>query len=244
MIRFSRRDVMTAGAAALAAPAVLRAHDALASSGTLNVYAWKGFFDQNTLLADFTNATGVNVQLTTYTSNGEAESQAARGRRQGLRPHLPLGRHRPELLQGRAAAADRRSQAEGGADHPLDLPQLAQARRGVSRPPLPRAVRLGHRGPHLGSDQVRHQVGRDLLWRPLARRPSEADRDPPVLRLHRRRALSRRHRRTALRPGAGHVQVGGGCAPRVRRLPEVHPRPQGQHRRHSGTTRRKRPPPS
>lgn len=75
MIRFSRRDVMKAGAAVLAAPAVLRAHDALATSGTLNVYAWKGFFDQNTLLADFTNATGVNVRLTTYTSNGEAESK-------------------------------------------------------------------------------------------------------------------------------------------------------------------------
>jgi len=75
MSRLSRRDLMKAGAFALAAPAVLRASDALASSGTLNVYAWSDYFANNTLLADFTNATGVNVALATYGSNGEAEAK-------------------------------------------------------------------------------------------------------------------------------------------------------------------------
>ena len=75
MSRLSRRDLMKAGALAFAAPAVLRAHDALASSGTLAVYAWSDYFDRNTLLADFTNSTGVNVTLTTYGSNEEAEAK-------------------------------------------------------------------------------------------------------------------------------------------------------------------------
>lgn len=75
MIRLSRRDMMKAGALALAAPAVLRAPDALASSGSLAVYAWGDYFNDNTLLADFTNATGVTVELTTYGSNDEAEAK-------------------------------------------------------------------------------------------------------------------------------------------------------------------------
>lgn len=74
MTRLSRRDLMKAGALALAAPAALRAHDALASSGSLAVHAWSDYFDKNTLLADFTNATGINVMLTTYGSNEEAEA--------------------------------------------------------------------------------------------------------------------------------------------------------------------------
>ena len=75
MTRFSRRDVMKAGAFALAAPAVLRAHDALASSGSVVVYAWGDYFDKNTVLADFTNATGIKVELSTYGSNGEVENK-------------------------------------------------------------------------------------------------------------------------------------------------------------------------
>ncbi len=75
MTRFTRRDIMKAGAFALAAPAVLRAHDALASSGSINVYAWGDYFDKNTLVADFTNATGVKVNLSTYGSNEECENK-------------------------------------------------------------------------------------------------------------------------------------------------------------------------
>ncbi|QIB36012.1 extracellular solute-binding protein [Ancylobacter pratisalsi] len=66
---------MKASAFVLAAPAVLRAHDALASSGSVDVYAWGDYFDKNTLLADFTNATGVKVNLSTYGSNEEAENK-------------------------------------------------------------------------------------------------------------------------------------------------------------------------
>lgn len=75
MTRFSRRVLMKAGAFALAAPSVLRGHDALASSGSVAVYAWGDYFDKNTLLADFTNATGIKVELSTYNSNGEAENK-------------------------------------------------------------------------------------------------------------------------------------------------------------------------
>ncbi|HSI41100.1 MAG TPA: extracellular solute-binding protein [Xanthobacteraceae bacterium] len=72
MNRFSRRDLMKAGAMALAAPAVLRAHDALASSGTVSVFARADIFSTNSVLADFTNATGITVNLTTYRSDHEA----------------------------------------------------------------------------------------------------------------------------------------------------------------------------
>ncbi|MCS0501892.1 extracellular solute-binding protein [Ancylobacter mangrovi] len=75
MSRFSRRDLMKASAFALAAPVVLRAHDALATSGSVDVYAWGDYFDKNTVLADFTNATGVKVNLSTYGSNEEAENK-------------------------------------------------------------------------------------------------------------------------------------------------------------------------
>lgn len=74
MTRFSRRDLIKAGALALAAPAVLRAHDALASSGSISVYAWNDYFNNNTLLADFTNATNIAVKLSTYGSNEECEN--------------------------------------------------------------------------------------------------------------------------------------------------------------------------
>lgn len=75
MNRFSRRDLMKAGAALVAMPAVLRAHDALASSGSVVVYAWGDYFDKNTILADFTNATGIKVELSTYGSNAECENK-------------------------------------------------------------------------------------------------------------------------------------------------------------------------
>ncbi|MCB4771734.1 extracellular solute-binding protein [Ancylobacter sp. Lp-2] len=75
MTRFSRRDLMKASAFVLAAPVVLRAHDALATSGAVDVYAWGDYFDKNTVLADFTNATGIKVNLSTYGSNEEAENK-------------------------------------------------------------------------------------------------------------------------------------------------------------------------
>src|SRR5262245_2951601 len=74
----SRRTVLKSsllGATALSMPAILRAHDALASSGTVAVAAWGDYFDKNTILADFEKATGIKVNLTTYGSNEEIENK-------------------------------------------------------------------------------------------------------------------------------------------------------------------------
>lgn len=74
----TRRNILRAGAAAgafVAAPAILRSHDALASSGEVDVAAWGDYFDKNTILADFTKATGIKVNLTTYGSNEEIENK-------------------------------------------------------------------------------------------------------------------------------------------------------------------------
>lgn len=62
-------------ASAVAMPAVLRAHDALASSGQVNVYAWGDYFDKNTILGDFEKKTGIKVNLSTFGSNEEAENK-------------------------------------------------------------------------------------------------------------------------------------------------------------------------
>lgn len=74
MIRITRRT-MLASAAAIAAPAVLRAHDALAQSGSLNVFAWGDYFDKNSIIADFEKATGIKVNLSTFGSNEECENK-------------------------------------------------------------------------------------------------------------------------------------------------------------------------
>ncbi|MFK8253992.1 extracellular solute-binding protein [Ancylobacter terrae] len=89
MTGISRRGLLRAGAAALATPAVLRAHDALASSGTVNVYAWEDYFANNTLLADFNNATGIDVKLATYGSNAEAEARLRSAGGKGIDVFFP-----------------------------------------------------------------------------------------------------------------------------------------------------------
>jgi spermidine/putrescine transport system substrate-binding protein len=71
----TRRALTRGAAAALAMPAVLRAHDALASSGEVNVFVWGEYFDKNTLLPDFQAKTGIRVNLSTYGSNEEAENK-------------------------------------------------------------------------------------------------------------------------------------------------------------------------
>jgi spermidine/putrescine transport system substrate-binding protein len=76
MSAIDRRTVLKGAlAAAVAAPAVLRAHDALASSGSVNVAAWGDYFDKNTLIPDFEKASGIKVNLTTYGSNEEIENK-------------------------------------------------------------------------------------------------------------------------------------------------------------------------
>jgi len=69
----NRRLVIKGAAAAVAAPAVLRAHDALASSGTVRVFAWQDYVQPN-IAEKFEADTGITLELTTYGSNDEAES--------------------------------------------------------------------------------------------------------------------------------------------------------------------------
>lgn len=78
MTKISRRTMLrgsaAVAAAALAAPAVLRAHDALASSGTVNVFAW-GDYVQPNMVEKFQKDTGITVNLSTFGSNDEAEQK-------------------------------------------------------------------------------------------------------------------------------------------------------------------------
>ena len=69
----SRRHALQLSAAAVAAPAILRAHDALASSGSVKVFAWQDYVQPN-IAEKFTAETGIALELTTYGSNDEAES--------------------------------------------------------------------------------------------------------------------------------------------------------------------------
>ncbi len=70
---FDRRSMLKGTAAAIAAPAVLRAHDALASSGSVKVFAWQDYIQPN-IAEKFEADTGITLELTTFGSNDEAES--------------------------------------------------------------------------------------------------------------------------------------------------------------------------
>jgi spermidine/putrescine transport system substrate-binding protein len=74
-MRFTRRQILAGTAAAVAMPAVLRATDALSSSGELAVAAWGDYFDKNTIIADFEKASGIKVTLSTYGGNSEIENK-------------------------------------------------------------------------------------------------------------------------------------------------------------------------
>jgi spermidine/putrescine transport system substrate-binding protein len=69
----TRRSALKGATATLAAPLVLRAHDALASSGTVKVFAWQDYVAPNIAEA-FEAETGIKIELTTYGSNDEAQS--------------------------------------------------------------------------------------------------------------------------------------------------------------------------
>lgn len=74
---FSRRTVLKGAAvasAAVSAPAVLRSADALASSGTVNVFAWGDYVQEN-MIEKFEGATGIKINLSTFGSNDEAEQK-------------------------------------------------------------------------------------------------------------------------------------------------------------------------
>ncbi len=69
----SRRSALKLGTAALAAPMILRATDALASSGSVKVLAWQDYIQPN-IAEKFEKDTGIKLELTTFGSNDEAES--------------------------------------------------------------------------------------------------------------------------------------------------------------------------
>lgn len=54
MIRLNRRQLILNSATAAVAPIVLRASDALAASGAVNIFAWGDYFDKNKVLDDMT----------------------------------------------------------------------------------------------------------------------------------------------------------------------------------------------
>lgn len=70
---FNRRSILKFSAAGLAAPLVLKATDALASSGSVKVFAW-GDYVQPNITEAFEAETGIKLELTTFGSNDEAES--------------------------------------------------------------------------------------------------------------------------------------------------------------------------
>jgi spermidine/putrescine transport system substrate-binding protein len=74
--RIPRRQVLALGGAALAAPMVLRASDALASSGSVKVLAWQDYIQPN-IAEKFEADTGIALELTTFGSNDEALSTVA-----------------------------------------------------------------------------------------------------------------------------------------------------------------------
>ncbi|KZL18873.1 Spermidine/putrescine-binding periplasmic protein precursor [Pseudovibrio axinellae] len=73
----SRRSVLkgtAAASAAVAAPAILKASDALASSGQVNVFAWGDYIKDN-MIKKFEGDTGIKINLSTFGSNDEAEQK-------------------------------------------------------------------------------------------------------------------------------------------------------------------------
>lgn len=69
----SRRTALQLGSAAVAAPMILRASDALAASGSVKVLAWQDYIQPN-IAEKFEADTGITLELTTFGSNDEAES--------------------------------------------------------------------------------------------------------------------------------------------------------------------------
>ncbi|SEQ91381.1 extracellular solute-binding protein [Thalassovita taeanensis] len=72
-MNITRRTALQLSTAALAAPLVLRATDALASSGSVKVLAWQDYIQPN-IAEKFEADTGIKLELTTFGSNDEAES--------------------------------------------------------------------------------------------------------------------------------------------------------------------------
>ena len=76
MTKFSRRTLLKSAAATagvtLAAPFIAR--EALASSGTVNIFAWAGYISDD-MLAAFEKASGIKPVYTPYGTNDELLNQ-------------------------------------------------------------------------------------------------------------------------------------------------------------------------
>ncbi|SMX44957.1 extracellular solute-binding protein [Actibacterium lipolyticum] len=72
-MKFTRRSAIQLAGAAVASPALLKANDALASSGSVKVLAWQDYVQPN-IAEKFEADTGIKLELTTFGSNDEAES--------------------------------------------------------------------------------------------------------------------------------------------------------------------------
>ncbi|MEH6647286.1 hypothetical protein [Sulfitobacter sp.] len=86
---FNRRSVLKLSAAGLAAPMVLNASNALASSGNVKVLVWGDCIQPNIAEA-FENESVIKRELTTFGSNDEAESTIRANRRHGVRYRIPV----------------------------------------------------------------------------------------------------------------------------------------------------------
>ena len=72
-MKFTRRSALQLTGGAVAAPVILKANDALASSGSVKVFAWQDYVQPN-IAEKFEADTGIKLELTTFGSNDEAES--------------------------------------------------------------------------------------------------------------------------------------------------------------------------
>ncbi|MEQ9259788.1 MAG: extracellular solute-binding protein [Roseovarius sp.] len=93
----NRRTALKLTAAAIAAPVVLRASDALASSGSVKVFAWQDYIQPN-IAEKFEAETGIKLELTTYGSNDEAESTVRANGGKGFDVVFPSITNAPNYL--------------------------------------------------------------------------------------------------------------------------------------------------
>lgn len=94
----TRRAILGAGVAALAAPLI--ATRSLASSGEVNVFAWGDYFADGSIPEAFTNATGIKVNVSTYGSNEEAASKLRAAGGKGFDILFPSVDTRPNYDEG------------------------------------------------------------------------------------------------------------------------------------------------
>ncbi|WP_310619159.1 extracellular solute-binding protein [Flexibacterium corallicola] len=93
----SRRNLLKVTAAAVATPAVLRAHDALATSGSVKISAWTDYIQPN-IIEKFEGETGIKVELSTYGSNDESESTVRAAGGKGFDVVFPSITNAPNYL--------------------------------------------------------------------------------------------------------------------------------------------------